>query len=150
MKKYLLIALFALFAVATATAQRNTIAIKAALSATYGKVLDTVTNTSAHYMVTTQIPASVGVTAIATFTNLSGTVGGTATMEHSLDGTTGWHSVYNTSDTAYSYTLTDVASQSFGWNLSGWLGGYYRVKVVGSGSTHSYTVGVKYTAYARQ
>lgn len=154
MKKILfLMALAAsLFTVQSVSAQRNTINIKAALSSTYSKVLDTVTSTAAHYMVTTQVPASVGVTMIATFTNLTGTVGGTATIEHSLDGTTGWSTVYlpNTDAAIHTYTLSDTGSQSTQWDVSGWLGGYYRVKVVGSGATHSYTVGVKYTAYARQ
>lgn len=152
MKKYLLIVVFALAFGITANAQRNTIAIKAALSSTYSKVLDTVTSTAAHYMNTVAIPASVGITAIATFTNLTGTVGGTASIEHSLDGTTGWSTLYypDSAVAMRTYTLSDVASQSVQWDISGWLGGYYRVKVVGSGATHSFTVGVKYTAYARQ
>lgn len=111
-------------------------------SATYGAVLDTVTNSTAHYLVTGRV-SGVATTVAIHFTALeiSGTTAGTATLEASIDGTT-WYPYYDSRDSTYSFTLTDVATaQNYRWLV--FTGGdeYYRVKVVGSG-----TVSVKISA----
>lgn len=151
MKKYIFLIVAALTMVATVTqAQRANIPVTAALSSTYSKVTDTVTSTAAHYMVSSILPATLKITAVATFTELTGTTSGTATIEGSLDGTS-WHPllVNGTTTAQPSYTVTDVASQVTSWDLIYLDDRYLRVKVVGGGTT-SYTVAVKYVGIARQ
>lgn len=150
MKKYILISIIACMAMLTTQAQRVNLPVTGALSSTYNKVLDTVTSTAAHYMVSAVLPATMKITAVATFTELTGTTSGTATIEGSLDNVN-WHPllVHGTTTAQPSYTVTDVLSQVTSWDLIYLDDRYLRVKVVGGGTT-SYTVGVKYSGIARQ
>lgn len=110
--------------------------VRTMTSSTYGLALDTVTSTAAHYMVSGQINAGLkkNVEIVLSATEISGTTGGTATVECSLDNST-WFSPYNSLDSTYSFTLTDVATaQIYRWQLTNQNARYYRVKVVGSGS----------------
>jgi hypothetical protein len=61
-------------------------------------------------------------------TKTSGTVAGTASLEGSHDGTN------YASISASTFTLTDVASQNFIWNLAPAPVPYYRVKFVTTGT----------------
>lgn len=150
MKKYIFILIAALSMFTAAQAQRVNLPVKAALSATYGLAIDTVTSTAAHYMVSTALPPTLKVTAVATFTEITGTTSGTATIEGSLDGTN-WHPllVNGTTTAQPAYTVTDTATQVTSWDLLYCTDKYIRVKVVGGGTTQ-YTVAVKYTGISRQ
>lgn len=139
MKKYFLLAVLSTFLFCGIA---NSQTVKTMTSATHGSVLDTVTSTAAHYMVSGAI-ASMRVQVDFTGLELSGTTAGTATLEQSNDGTS-WHSYYNAKDTSYSYTLTDVTTaQVFGWSLTDFTGKYLRIKVVGV-STPSFTIAGTY------
>jgi len=95
---------------------------------------DTVTNTGTVIMSSALVSgAAQNITVTATFTKLTGTVAGTATLLGSLNGID-WTSASGTS-----YTVTDVASATTSWILTGKPFQYYRVNVVGSG-TSTYTV----------
>jgi len=69
------------------------------------------------------------VTIQTTWTKISGTAGGTATLEGSINGVN-----YTVVPGSASYTVTDTATQSFTWVLSPPPFQYYRVKVVPSGT----------------
>lgn len=98
------------------------------------KLTDTVTNAGTVTMSSAVVAGSAqNVTITATFTKLTGTVAGTATLLGSLNGTD-W-----TSASATSYTVTDVASATTSWLLTNKPFQYYRVSVTGSG-TSTYTV----------
>jgi hypothetical protein len=92
--------------------------------------VDTVTNAGISYLKSGAISSKLGVLAVqVTATKISGTVGGTISLEYSLDGTN-WSALSSTTHTA-----TDVSSQTFGWQLSdGVLAKYIRVKWVGTGT----------------
>jgi len=77
--------------------------------------------------------AAQNVTITATFTKLTGTVAGTASLQGSLNATD-W-----TSASATTYTVTDVANATTSWVLTNKPFQYYRVSVTGSG-TSTYTV----------
>lgn len=95
---------------------------------------DTVTNTGTVTMSSTLVAGSAqNITVTGTFTKLTGTVAGTATLLGSLNGTD-WTSASGTS-----YTVTDVASATTSWLLTNKPFQYYRVSVTGSG-TSTYTV----------
>lgn len=98
------------------------------------KLTDTVTNTGTVTMSSKIVVGAPNQTTVsATFTKLTGTVAGTATLLGSINGTD-WASASSTS-----YTVTDLASQTTSWPLTGKNYLYYRVNVVGSG-TSTYTV----------
>lgn len=98
------------------------------------KLTDTVTNTGTVTMSSKIVVGAPNQTTItATFTKLTGTVAGTATLLGSVNGID-W-----TSASATSYTVTDVVSATTSWPLTGKNFLYYRVNVVGSG-TSTYTV----------
>jgi hypothetical protein len=98
------------------------------------KLTDTVTNTGTVTMSSAIVAGAPEQTTVtATFTKLTGTVAGTATLLGSVNGTD-W-----TSASATNYTVTDVASATTSWPLTGKNFLYYRVNVVGSG-TSTYTV----------
>lgn len=98
------------------------------------KLTDTVTNTGTVTMSSKIVVGAPNQTTVsATFTKLTGTVAGTATLLGSINGTD-WASASSTS-----YTVTDLASQTTSWPLAGKNYLYYRVNVVGSG-TSTYTV----------
>ena len=152
MKKILsILALFICVAVST---QAQRIATSGTLvSATYGKVTDTVTSTAAHYMVLpsgTTLPATMELTVVATCVEITGTTAGTLTCEGSVDGTN-WTSLYLTNSTTalQSFTATDVANQSFSWKLDNFSYKYVRIKAVGI-STPQFTIAGKWYGMARQ
>lgn len=128
MKKFLFSILMIVIAMTSNTAHSQT----AMTSATYGNALDTVTSTAAHYMVTGRITGvATTVSLVLKATEISGTTAGTATVEASLDGTN-WYSYYDSKDSTYSFSLSDVTTaQYYRWLIytSGDL--YYRIKVVG-------------------
>lgn len=99
------------------------------LTATNGLALDTVTNTGTKNL-------SIGTTGklkfdgsgsfILTITKISGTVGGTATLQGSHNGTD-WAGI------ATAYTVTDATqTKSFDFDRSKYS--YYRINVVGTGT----------------
>jgi hypothetical protein len=95
---------------------------------------DTVTNTGVVVMGSNIVAgAAKNITVTATFTKISGTAAGTATLLGSLNGID-W-----TSASATSFTVTDVATQTTSWILTSKPFQYYRVSCTGSGTT-AYTV----------
>lgn len=95
---------------------------------------DTVTNTGTVLMSSVSIPdGASNVTVTGTFTKLTGTVAGVASLLGSLNGID-W-----TSASVTTYTVTDVASATTSWILTNKPFTYFRVSVVGSG-TSTYTV----------
>ena len=152
MKKLLIIILFvgSLFAAQKVEAQRININTTSLTSSTYGALTDTVTSTSAKYLVSGVIPATQELRVVALFTELSGTTAGTASLEGSVDGTIWFSLERNNSDSAVaSYSLTDVASQTKSWTISYPTLKYIRVKTVGI-STPNFTVAAKIYGVARQ
>lgn len=148
MKKLILAIMFAVSTLFV-TAQVVQVPVVSLTSSTYGAATDTVDATSAQYMVSTALPPMVSVTAVATFVKITGIITGTATLEASLDGNN-WVSVYNSKVTSYSYTVTDIAAQSFAWQLTDYpTWKYLRVAVTGS-SGPSFTVAAKIYGVRRQ
>ncbi len=114
------------------------------MATTNGLYLDTVVNAGAK-SATVQVNGYMKTVAVqVTVTKISGTVGGTAVLQGSLDGV----NYYNVTG-ASSFTLTDVANQGTAWSLvdPGYL--YYRVLVTGSGtmsaSLYAYLIARKLT-----
>lgn len=130
-----ILSIFAIiFCMALGASAQSTVQDLYSNSASGVKLTDTVTNTGTVTMSSKIVVGAPNQTTItATFTKLSGTVAGTATLLGSLNGTD-W-----TSASATSYTVTDVASATTSWPLTGKNFLYYRVNVVGSG-TSTYTV----------
>ena len=128
MKK--LIFLFALVAFAF-TANAQVVVMKA----TTGNSSDTVTNTATETL-SAQLNGSFDVVTVQlTVTKISGTVGGTAILQASLDGTT-----WTTLNTAAipqnndTITLTNVSTNSCFWVIEPSKYLYYRVSVTGTGT----------------
>lgn len=114
-----------------AVAVSFTTTAQTSLVSQYSLTVDTVTNSGTKYLT---IPAAVKgfyKTCSVQFyaSEISGTTAGTATLQYSLDNSN-WYSVPRDSV----YTLTDVSTQSFGWQLKDWGDLYLRVKVTGSGT----------------
>lgn len=102
----------------------------------YNLSLDTVTNTATVYLQSPVIsPAAATTTTIwVAVTKISGTVGGTMTLQGSLDGTN--FKAINTPDTQTALatvTATD-ATNTYHWRLSGSPFTYYRVSWTGTGT----------------
>lgn len=132
MRKLLLIAVLATFSFAVNA--QSTVQNLLSNTASGVKPLDTITNAGTVTMSSAIVKGAPNQTTVsATFTKLTGTVAGTATLLGSLNGTD-WASASSTS-----YTVTDVATQTTSWPLTGKNYLYYRVNVVGSG-TSTYTV----------
>jgi hypothetical protein len=94
----------------------------------YDLPTDTVTNTGTVY-VGARIPGKLNNVIIqANFVKISGTVAGTASLLGSIDG------VNYSSVSTTTYTVTNVANQSFIWNLTGNPALFYRVSVTGVGT----------------
>jgi hypothetical protein len=87
---------------------------------------DTVTNAATKNF-TIRLKDGEGVSFVLTVNKISGTVGGTATLQGSNDGT-------NYQDLATAITLTDVATQGKALDFDKRKYGYYRYKVVGAGT----------------
>lgn len=102
----------------------------------YSLTSDTVTNTATVYLTSPVIsPAAATSTTIwVAVTKISGTVGGTLTLQGSFDGTN--YKAVNTPDTQTALatiTATD-ASNTYHWRLSGSPFPYYRVSWTGTGT----------------
>lgn len=101
------------------------------------KTLDTVTNTATATLSTKvkMTPkAATATTVWVTVTKISGTVGGTITLQGSFDGTN-WKAI-NTPDTQTALatvTATD-ASNTYHWRLAGCPFAYFRVSWTGTGT----------------
>lgn len=102
----------------------------------YSLTSDTVTNTGTAYLSTPVVsPAPAVTTTIwVAVTKISGTVGGTITLQGSLDGTN-WKAVNtpNTATALATFTATD-ASNTYHWVISGSPFRYYRVSWTGTGT----------------
>lgn len=92
-------------------------------------ITDTITNAVTKYQYGIIKETNQHVTIQTTYTKVSGTGAGTATLEGSINGV-----VYNTVPGASSYTITDTTSQSNVWVISPPPFQYYRVKVVPTGT----------------
>lgn len=115
-----------------------------------GATFDTLKTSAAVYLYTGPlwgVKDKTDITAIST--EISGTTAGTITLEASQDGTT-WGPYYDSKDSVYSKTLTDVTTaQVYRWDLTNSSDTYYRIKWVGSG-TVSVTLTGTYRAYAKR
>lgn len=105
---------------------------------------DTVTNTGTATVSTRLLPSRQHTSEIiwVTVTKISGTVGGTITLQGSIDGTN-WKAL-NTNDTSTALatiTATD-ATNTYHWRLLGGGFPYYRVSWTGTGTMVA-TVGAK-------
>lgn len=100
-----------------------------------GIAFDSVSNTATtKYLYTPEISGLNKVASISlSAAKVSGNVGGTATLEATNDGVE-WYPYYNSKDSVYSYTLTDLASQGYRWQLYDTGDLRFRVKVVVSGT----------------
>jgi len=130
MKKIIILILVVLVASASIYAQ------VADLKSIYNLTSDTVTNTATIYLQSPAIsPAPATSTTIwVSVTKISGTVGGTITLQGSLDGTN--YKAINTVDTQTALatiTATD-ASNTYHWRLAGSPFTYYRVSWTGTGT----------------
>lgn len=102
----------------------------------YSFTSDTVTNTGTAYLSTVAVSPAPAVTTTfwVAVTKISGTVGGTITLQGSLDGTN-WKAVNtpNTATALATFTATD-ASNTYHWIISGSPFKYYRVSWTGTGT----------------
>lgn len=134
MKRIVLLAFLCLSVVLGANAQNSNVQPLLSAPASGTQALDTITNAGTVTMTSAIVKSAPNQTTItATFTKLTGTVAGTATLQGSLN------NVDFTSASSTSYTVTDLAAQTTSWPLTGKNYLYYRVNVVGSG-TSTYTV----------
>jgi len=106
---------------------------------------DTVTNAGTAYVSTRLVERRAHTSEIiwVTVTKISGTVGGTITLQGSMDGTT--YKAINTNDTSTALatvTATD-ATNTYHWRLLGGGFNYYRVSWTGTG-TMAATIGAKF------
>jgi hypothetical protein len=94
-----------------------------------------VTNTGTGTATLAVVSGKPHVSILATFTKTSGTLGGTATLQGSIDGTT-----YETIPTgatlggASTYTVTDTASQKASFTVKNNAYNYYRISWTGTGT----------------
>jgi hypothetical protein len=117
MKKILILAVISALAF-TAPAQ-------VAMTATNGLTMDTVTNTATKNLVA-KVKTDGSVSIVFVVTKISGTVGGTATLQGSNNGT-------DYGDIATAYTITD-ATQSKTWDFDKTKYKSYQIKVTGTGT----------------
>lgn len=106
------------------------------LKSSTNQTLDTVTNTATNTLTSIKMTpsTSTSTTIWVAVTKISGTVGGTITLQASLDGTT--YKAINTPDTqtaVAAVTATD-ATNTYHWRLSGSPFQYYRVSWTGTGT----------------
>lgn len=98
--------------------------------------VDTVTNTGTAYLSTVAISPAPAVTTTVwvAVTKISGTVGGTITLQGSIDGTN-WKALNtpNTATALATFTAAD-ASATYHWIISGSPMPYYRVSWTGTGT----------------
>lgn len=108
----------------------------------YGNTLDTTLtgNLTKYFTLTNQITSAYNIVEIQyTATKISGTVGGSVTVQTSLDGTD-WYTAPGTS----AYTLTD-ATQTTVFKITNYGARHIRILTVGSG-TMSAQIKAKYVA----
>lgn len=134
MKKFItLLSIVALVAFATISVNAQTADLKNALSPF--ATSDTVTNTGTGTLTSPLLKSANAPTTIwVAVTKISGTVGGTITLQGSLDGTN-WKAI-NTPETATAlatFTATD-ASNTYHWRLNSSPFPYYRVSWTGTGT----------------
>jgi hypothetical protein len=124
MKKLLIIALFA--AIASAATAQITVKAIPLTTTSYSNALDTVTNTGTKGTNAIKAPNwRTGVTAQVVVTKISGTVGGTLSLQGSMDGTN-WSTIGSAS------TPSD-ASANYSFNsTAAWY--YYRLYWAGTGT----------------
>lgn len=106
------------------------------LKSVYSLNLDTVTNTGTVTLTSARVPAAQGLSALVyvSVTKISGTVGGTLTLQGSVDGTT--FKALNTLETQTALatiTATD-ATNTYHWRLTVNSFPYYRVSWTGTGT----------------
>ena len=152
MKQITYLLLFATVFCLTAGAQNITPKTMKATWGEYaptGNAFDTIKTTAAVYLYTGPIDnPKEAINIIFTATEVSGTTSGTATLEASMDGTT-WYPYYNSKDSIFSMTLSDVTTaQVYRWQISGG-DKYYRVKAV-HGTSGSVRITGSYSAYANK
>jgi len=132
MKKLILLFLVGLVAFSTIESKAQTFDLKSV----YDFTSDTVTNTGTVYLTTPVVsPAPATTTTIwVAVTKISGTVGGTITLQGSLDGTN-FKALYtlNTATALPTFTATD-ASNTYHWIITGSPMRYYRVSWTGTGT----------------
>jgi len=134
MKRLVLMAFLCLSVVLGANAQTSIVQSLLSDAPSGKKVLDTITNAGTVTMTSAIVKAAPNSSTISvSYTKLTGTVAGVATLQGS-NNLTKWYTASSTT-----YTITDVADQGTSWVLTGkpWL--YFRVNTVGSG-TSTYTV----------
>lgn len=128
MKKLILILFVGLVAFTT-NAQSS-------LLSPYSATSDTVTNTGTAFLTSPVIKAEPATTTTiwVAVTKISGTVGGTITLQGSIDGTT-WKALNtpNTATALATFTATD-ANNTYHWILLGSPMPYYRVSWTGTGT----------------
>jgi len=135
MKKLFLFLLVASFAIG-ANAQVGT------LKSVYILNSDTVTNTGTKYLYLAS-PISgyqKAVSVNVNLTKISGTVAGSVTLEASLDGVNYYNAFLGT-DSTYSFSPTDVASQSYRFKLNDFRDRFLRVKYTGAGTMSAIIAG---------
>lgn len=129
----LIVGLVALLTVSFSTVEVNA---QVDLKSPYSLTSDTVTNTATAFLSTVRLePASATTTTVwVAVTKISGTVGGTITLQGSLDGTN-WKALYaiNSATALATFTATD-ASNTYHWILTGSPMTYYRVSYTGTGT----------------
>lgn len=124
MKQILSIIIFSLFAF-TASSQVIT------LKSVYGNSSDTVVNGATEYLTSTAISSYTKIKVLTVVLNtaeISGTTGGTAELQGSIDGT----NYYDIGDTTY--TLGDAATNIAAWKVADFGDIYVRIKVTGTGT----------------
>lgn len=79
----------------------------------YGNTVDTITNAT-KYMVSPDLGAGKfsSYTVVANYIEISGTTGGTAKLEYSLDG-----SIWSTLPVDSTFTATDAATNAYAWSI---------------------------------
>jgi hypothetical protein len=101
-----------------------------------GQSIDTVTNTGVAYVSSVLVKPAPAVTTTfwVSVTKISGTVGGTISLQGSLDGTN-WKALNqpNTQTAVTTITATD-ATANYHWVISGSPFQYYRVSWTGTGT----------------
>lgn len=143
MKKFLFAALIAALSLGAVMVPTTSVKAQTSFISQYGSVLDTALtgNLTKDFTLTNQITSSFnGIVEIQfTATKISGTVGGTVTVQTSLDGTD-----YYTAQGTTAYTLTD-ATQTTSFKIASYGAKYIRIRTVGTG-TMSAQLKAKYVA----
>lgn len=141
MKKILILFALAFSTVEGVAQQSQDVALYNSLGTNL--LTDTVTNTGTAVISTRRLPGHRNTTTITIVcTEISGTTGGTITIQGSIDGTN--YKAIPTVDTQTSITTAtalDVASQVFTWRLNGSPYLYYRVSWAGTGTMSATVAG---------